>query len=465
MGNAITTQQTIAIAAGVVGGLVALSVIAFLVWLWRKRKLQERRSTMLTPLSPNVIFRPDEKGSGGASGGYLISRTSVGPTPLSEKLIAVVGAKYRSLRGRVGGYVRSGSPTPSVNLDRGTSQFGPPPGVAGAHSRGGSGVGGAGAGGVGGPADTKGKFVDWWGRLAEDGNDNWRLRSESQGAPIVGAAGAPTGGSVARSIPNPSLGSNPDFLALLGMDEKQLEREAAARGRGVSGGTGYQRRSISVGGEQHFLGGLGLDFDSADPFSDANAIRTNPAKGTPRMVSAANNPFSDSNAIVAPLRLGPGAGGVATYVQNVRRSRGHSVSAGGGPGGVARQPSNAGYRGDSLYRESNMSVDSSGTRRNKFRSDPFDLDRPDLLQNAGPGGAGRVSRSSKNIGLPNTPRQAHIRNESFSSKYSSGVSSLLGWSEPGPDVGPAAVRYTPSPDSRLERSSSERSGKSVGKAL
>ncbi|KAI0893191.1 hypothetical protein F4806DRAFT_212842 [Annulohypoxylon nitens] len=452
-GNAITTQQTIAIAAGVVGGVIVISSIAFMIWIWRKRKMQGRRSTLLTPLSPGATFRDREKDP------YLIDRSSLGPTPMSEKLWAIVGMKYKNLRGKVSDIVaRSNSPSPSVNLDRGNSQFGPPGGM---HSRNNSN-----AGVIGAPPTTKGRFVDWWGRLAEDGNFNWRLRHESKDDPINNAAYA----AIPRSTDNnnaPRIPSQPDFLTLLNMDDRQLEQ--AARGRQSIRGS--QRRSVSMGNEQHFLGGLGLNFD--DPFSDVNAIGNNTAKAKPVVVSAANNPFSDANAIAAPSAAA--GGGLTTYVQNVRRSRGHSVNG----GGISRQTSNAGTRMNSLYRESNASISTVGTRRNKFRSDPFDLDRPDLLSanssfDATVRESSRVSRSSKAapVPVPNTPKQAHVRTESFTSKYSSGVSgvsmTMSQWSDPGPDVGPAAARYTP--DNGIARRDSEtrRSGSSqgsVGKAL
>ncbi|KAJ3560705.1 hypothetical protein NPX13_g9211 [Xylaria arbuscula] len=71
------------------------------------------------------------------------------------------------------------------------------------------------------------------------------------------------------------------------------------------------------------------------------------------------------------------------------------------------------------------------------------------------------------------PRPSHKRTESFTSKYSSGVSSMGEWSDPGPDVGPAAGRWVPSPDSMLGRQPSmsrERdpgggNQRNVGKAL
>ncbi|KAI1804664.1 hypothetical protein F4811DRAFT_519371 [Daldinia bambusicola] len=406
-GNAITTGQTVAIAAGVVGGIIAISLIAFIIWIWRKRRMHGRRSTMLTSMSPITEFRNNEKEP------YVISRGSLGPTPLPQKLWAAAGAKYRRLRGRVGDIVtRSGSPSPSVNLDRGNSQFGlPEP----AHSRNASNTG---------PTTDNGRPVDWWGRLAEDENSNWQIRREPESN-------------------GPPFGFRP-------------ERETGT----MQGDTnGNRRRSISVGGEQHFLGGIGLDLDSVDPFSDMNAIGNNAAKTTLPVVSAVNNPFSDSNAVRAPS--GVVNGGIPTYVQNARHSRGHSVNV-----SISRQTSNASYR---------TSVGTVGTRRNRFRSDPFDLDRPDLLRSANSsmdataGWASRASRSSNNTGsVPNIPPKAHMRNESFTSKYSSGVSSM-GWGDPGPDVGPAVERFTPSPDSRLGRQDSDakssKSKGSVGKAI
>ncbi|KAI0844880.1 hypothetical protein F5Y00DRAFT_185266 [Daldinia vernicosa] len=408
-GNAITTAQTIAIAAGVVGGVIVVSLIVFIIWFWRKRR-QERRSSMLSPMSPRATFRGNEKGP------YLISRTSLGPTPLPQKLWATIEARYRRLRGRFGDMVtRSSSPSPSVNLDRGNSQFGMP---EPAHSRNNSNTG---------PSTDKGRPVDWWSRLAEDENSNWQLRRESDNN-------------------GPAFGSQPGR----GLEKAQGSVD------------GNRRRSISVGNEQHFLGGIGLDFDSADPFSDVNAIGNNTAKATPLVVSAANNPFSDSHAIGAPS--GAVSGGIATYVQHSRHSHSHSIN-----GSISRQTSNASYR---------TSVGTVGTRRNRFRSDPFDLDRPDFLRSANSsmdataGWASTASRSSTDVGsVPNAPQQAHVRNASFTSKYSSGVSTV-GWSDPGPDVGPVVGRYTLSPDSRPERRDSRdsdaKSGKSqgsVGKAL
>ncbi|KAI8627591.1 hypothetical protein F5Y19DRAFT_465782 [Xylariaceae sp. FL1651] len=466
-GNAISTQTTVAVAGGVIGGLAVVSLVAFLVWFWRKRLMKKRRSTLLTPLSADGADARGEKGP------YIISRNSLGPTTIPEKLRAVVGYNYQRLRGRVNSLVAR-SPKPSVDLNRGNSQFGLPDTTA---SRSSSRAGNAGTG----TTTAKGRFVDWWGRLTEDGNLNWKLRSD----PKSGRLNNDTFTALPSTAGNKRRGSQPDFLTLLSMDEKQQGAGNAAGGGGSSS-SGNPRRSQSLGSD-HFLGGLGLNFDTENPFADSNAMSHDSAKVMPLTVSGANNPFSDANAIPGPPRSASnnGAGaGPATYVQNIRRSRGYSAST------ANLQPPSAvtAARLPSMYRESSVSVESFDTRRNKFRSDPFDLDRPELLVQspqsstrgvAGSSDGGRSSRYSRHNsakGLPNMPRPAHARAESFTSKYSSGVS-MGEWSDPGPDVGPAAGRWdTPSPDGALgrkpgggaadgERRKSGGSQGSVGKAL
>jgi hypothetical protein len=282
-------------------------------------------------------------------------------------------------------------------------------------------------------------------------------------------------GNYSSSAEKRDMSAQPDFLTLLNMDERELDREAQRRRASLS------RRNGSAGSTDQFLGRLNLSFGSDDPFSDANALAHTSAKPAPLVVSQGNNPFSDANAIREPKP--------STYIADIRRSRGQSVSNNSTAG---RQPSTM-YR-----RESAGSVSDFADRRNKFRSDPFDLERPELLAGARAAKnsitssmgatAGSDSRSSRVSGGVGTggirkPAGAHTRTDSFTSKYSSGVS-MGDWSDPGPDVGPAASRFDgpeqrPSPTQgwrdRLEReaaakgdvgrSNSVGSGKSVGKAM
>ncbi|KAK4452085.1 hypothetical protein QBC34DRAFT_294079 [Podospora aff. communis PSN243] len=465
-GNSV--QSTVAVAGGVIGGVVALSIAAFVIWWWRRRVIKKRRSTLLTPLDA-ANYR-DEKG------GYMISRGSIGPTPMGEKFKAALGYNAKKIRGRMSRLVTKKGSSPSVNMDRGTSQFMDP---TNSHSRATSSntIGGA-------EVTAKDRFVDWWSRLTADMNFNWRTRDNGLSS---------TASNIGRGIGNNDISAyqstlekrdvnnaQPDFLTLLNMDERELDREAQRRRASLS------RKNGSAGSTDQFLGRLNLSFGSDDPFSDANALAHTSAQPAPLTVSQGNNPFSDANAIREPKP--------STYVAEMRRSRGQSVSNNGGPPSNTRQPSTV------YQRDSGGSVSDFAGRRNKFRSDPFDLERPELLAGARAaknsitsstgataGGESRSSRISGGVGTGEIrrPAGAHHRGESFTSKYSSGVS-MGDWSDPGPDVGPAASRWDgPEPRGsptqgwrdRLEReqqagkagdmrrNDSVGSGKSVGKAM
>lgn len=418
----ISTSTTVAVVGGVVGGVVAFALIAFLVWFWRKRLRQKRRSTLLTPLGPESGF-----GSAGEKVPYSISRNSIGPTGIAEKLKALVGVNVRKIRGRFGGHSRS----PSVNLNRGNSQYLERP----AHSRETSADYGSSA---------KDRLLGFFGRF------NDKVRGErDDNEPSSTRAMKP---AAARS------NSQPDFLTLLSMDDKQLAAQASQGRTSMNN----PRRSQSAGSNEHFLGRLNLNFDSANPFSDDNAMLRDSAKVAPLTIMNPDNPFSDANAVQQPTatkQTGP-----ATYVQNIRRSRGMSVG-----GATTRPSSNA----PSVWRESSTSVESFATRRNKFRSDPFDLDRPELLSSSAgsqapmPTRDSRASRSSSGVrasGGPLPPHPAHTRNPSLtSSKYSSGVASIDQWSDPGPDVGPASSRYdSPTPTGERRGTGPRKSGGSQG---
>lgn len=83
------------------------------------------------------------------------------------------------------------------------------------------------------------------------------------------------------------------------------------------------------------------------------------------------------------------------------------------------------------------------------------------------GVAGSVGSSSISDGIATgnvrKPVGAHVRAESFTSKYSSGVSgtSLRGWADPGPDVGPGAKGGEGGEEERLSGGSRG----SVGRAM
>ncbi len=358
----------------------------------------------------------------------MINRGSIGPTPMTEKIRATVDYNVKRIRGRMSQLMgRNGSNSPTVNMNRGNSQFMEP---VSTHSRASSAASGAGT-----QVTTKDRFGDWLSRLTADMRFNWKLRNnKSQSTePFASMRGV--------QEKKGGLGAQPDFLTLLSMDDRELDREAQRRRLSLS------RKNGSNGSRDNFLGGLNLNFgNNEDPFSDDNALAHRSAKPAPLIVSQPNNPFSDENAITNPAPTVPKP---TTYVADIRRSRGNSTSAN-------RAPS-------TVYRESVASVESFGNRRNKFRSDPFDLERPELLAGARQaknsitsstagttgGSEPRNSRISGGVGTGGVrrPAGAHTRSESFTSKYSSGVS-MGDWSDPGPDVGPGSGPRWDGPEPR-----------------
>lgn len=506
-----TTMTTAAVAGGVVGGLAILSLIAFLIFFLRRRSKRKRRSTLLTSMFGDPGFGRREK----ETVVYTINRTSLGPTPVSEKMKNSFVYGYKRFRDRVSGLgrSRSDSPKPTIDLDRGTSQFGPP--LSSTSSRRSSSRAGNNDddGDDGDDAPTaKERFFGWWGRLGRSGPPK---SNRTNNEPFAGARAIRRVSSNEKAAPSNT--QQPDFLTLLKMDEEAARKSAG--GAGGAKGRNSKRRSPS---QDHFLGSLGFDFEGAmgvSPFSDDNAIRptSNDGSGSVRHDSAtipplalakggdddaSNNPFSDANAVTSN-------GGPTTYVQDIRRSRGRSATVNGsnnnnGSNAAAvaaaiaarrssnRRSSNYGF----LNRESGLSVDSDMYKRNtKFRSDPFDLDRPELLSASRSGSrdmnrdSQRSSQYSSAGGIGAPPRaRAHTRGESYASWTSrySGISeggdisintnantianansraggnakaantSLDDWSEPGPDVGPAVAS---------KKRSSKGSVGSVGKAL
>lgn len=454
-------------AGGVIGGVALISLIAFFIWFWRRRLSKKRRDTLLTPLSADPSFGRDVRGE---KGPYLIHRDSIGPTPRSTKVKAALRAQYGRVRGRFDNIARSASVRSasshatgrSVDMNRGNSQFMDAT-LINNHSRNNSSA-------LSARDDTdmsiKERIMEMWARFKGSGKQELPGDEKND---IFAARGIASGSKERSSPGSRPLPNKPDFLTLLNMDDNELDREAQrlrmSRTRGGSEGSG--------------LGGLNLDFGE-DPFSDLNAVTSSKQRAGPPMASGANNPFSDANAVMDPIPRKP-----ATYIADIRRSRGQSVDstidmnkaynirglrvvneeAAGTVNGAA-----AG-RGQSFYRDSQVSAasfESFATKRDKFRSDPFDLEQlssqvsgsiPNFTSRAlyEMGGADRVSSSgsisqqyqmsigSLGPGILSRPAPAHTRHLSdTSSKYTSGISegTLAEWSDPGPDVGPAATgRY------------------------
>lgn len=478
-------ETTIAIAGGVIGGVAFLSLVAFLVWFWRRRVKKRRRSTLLTPLSTDPATFGGSGGGdatlrNGEKGEYVINRGSIGPTPKTERIKATFDYNIRRIKGRFGDMMTSRASNGSVNMDRGNSQFMGPDNMSGnrdSNTTNGSGNSDVGNGGYG--AAAKDKVTGWFGRVAGAGAG---LTSKFRGG--NGDGDSQDEKRAMGAQPNKKDGQ-PDFLTLLGMDERELERAAQNKKNSKKKRASMDRGRYGSSSNNDYLGRLNIDFD--DPFSDKNAIAHQSAKPAPLTVSQANNPFSDANAIRSNNNnnnngeystLKPN-----TYVADIRRSRGQNDPL-------------ANFRADSMYRDSVQTVNTVDTsaKRNRFRSDPFDLERPELLQLgrstpktatssnmsvAGSSTAPRLSdgsgsRLSGGVGTGEVrrPRAAHQRGDSLTSKYSSGVS-MGDWSDPGPDVGPSAPMWGDSSSDRRRdsptkgrlRSNSDESSTSVGKAL
>ncbi|KAK7752125.1 hypothetical protein SLS62_005869 [Diatrype stigma] len=465
------TMTTAAIAGAVVGGLAILSLLGFLIFFLRRRSKRRRRSTLLTSMFGDPGFRGGEKGAVAASpssstaGAYTINRTSLGPTPASEKLKNSVVFGFKRFRGRLSNIThgRSGSPHPTVDLDRGTSQFGPPQSSA-SSSRSRSSSRSA---YVDGNDNTtaKERFLGWWGRLSRSGPPK---SNRSVNEPFAEARAI-------RRVSNEILApkpQQPDFNTLLKMDEEAAQRAAD--------GTSKHRSTM---GSDHFLGGLGFDYVSAmgaGPVSDDKALEPPSQLGRGSSVRHDSatipplafpnddddgriNPFSDANAV--------GSGGPTTYVQDLRRSRGRSATTSNlgnnyAAAVMAARKSNNNNRRSSSYgfisntnnynnsnsnnhnnRESGMSVDSvdmAYKRNTKFRSDPFDLDRPELFSasssRAGSRDSRRRSSSVGTAGVRFPPRaRAHSRGAS-SSRVGSWTSEYSAISEE--DSGATALAIT-----------------------
>ncbi|KAI2634471.1 hypothetical protein GGS21DRAFT_104196 [Xylaria nigripes] len=372
-GGGISTKTTAAIAGSVVGGLAAMSIIAFLVLFGRKWLKKNRRHALPTSLSSDAA-----NGGGGEKGSYFMTRDSQGPTTIAEKVKIALGCNFHQLRGRVYSLV-AGSPNPSVATNQRNSPFGP---AARQTSNFNSGIGIF----SNGSAVLEDRSVDWQNRQTEDGKLNSKPRNGQGSGPDDTFSG------MSVAVQNRKV---------LGRASSVRPVNAQGRQHGAKNSTAYAnhpRRSKSLG-NNHLLHALELN---SNPFGDSNAMSRDSAKVMP--LSTANTTFSDANAIPAPPRCADN--------RNANSNRNTGVS-------TASTPSS--------YRESNGSVDTFDTRGTKFRSDPFDLDRPEF----------RTPYSAA-VGMPCAPLPTHASLGSFTSKYSSGTSATTGWGEPGPDVGPGA---------------------------
>jgi len=256
------------------------------------------------------------------------------------------------------------------------------------------------------------------------------------------------------------MNNPPDFSQLLGMDEGNLQLQAEQRRTSLARGTST-------------MGSLGLSFGSItnpDPFVDLSP--------TPKKAKA--NPFADPSNLSNPFldppsRPEPSISRENPYIAGTRRSRGHSIDATTSsnnasasiyqtrpPSTIAgsRYPSTIAPNRDS-YRDTVFST-FSNVRKGKGRSDPFDLERPELWRprvesqdmyppalnpantqaqrGSFPANTSGKAQGILGIDFNGQPGKRVDSNLTYnSSKYSSMISGLSEWGDPGPDVEPGSL--------------------------
>ena len=462
--------------------MALIGIIGLLLWFFRRRR---RRNSLLTPLTTGIKEQF-----------YEIDRGSVGPTKRSAKWKATLGYQTERVReavteliaGAVGigaslksKVVGDRSDTPSVNLNRGNSQFldGPIP----QHSRNNSSA----LSNHTGRDTVRDRFNDWWERFTESVNFNWRLRRRDRQSMDPFAS--------ARSMTERQANINgpSDFSQLLGMDDRELQLQA-------------ERRRASLSQSFPGLGSLGLDFSKSeaqamqDPFADpsqSNANKNQPWQPSNPSSKPGTNPFADP--IYPPERSIPKQ---QTYIADIRRSRGLSVDATNpnlpsfasnnnktnSVAPTSRYPSSIAPSRDS-YRDTVFSSFSANARKGKGRSDPFDLERPELWRPKIQNPPMPAPRDSTRDLYPNPLRMSSLRGQpmarpdsqgaqpkvvsvatprivsatgTYGSKYSSGVSSIGEWGDPGPDLGPGSASSSVRANASSTGSSEQVYGKGSG---
>ena len=428
------------VAGGVLSGLVVLSLVGLFFWLWRRRRLNKRRSTLLTPLGPGPQDDSAEKAP------YIINRRSIGPTPVFVKARAALGYSVKKIQKHI-----SQAFSESSNIRLSPSNRPQSQGLLRTHGRNPSLVS---TNGVKETQSLKESISNWWYRVASHVPISRRLpimRNDH----VVRDTSADSETTSERQA---RLQFQPDFLTLLAMDDSDLGREDQGQRRlSVSRQGSGQTRDKAQALQPLHLSEDNKSLRDNSTLSHISAIPAPLAAG-----SRPDNSFGDLHNATVVTRP-PTVTAYRTEDRRRGQSWGQSVSIDTSASTTAntspsRQPSIRTYR---------ESIDSFTTHRNKFRSDPFDLERPELLGH-NVGGVSRAvgvgvgesdaasssnsrrrssSSSSSNVQTaagPRHPPSAHTRQESLGGSsrysYSSSVVSLdNGWSTPGPDVGPAST--------------------------
>ena len=344
-----SSTNTGTVVGGVIGAFAIVGLIGLVLWFCRRRR--RSREASLTPLGNGVKSEYEDDAQPKGFNEKFSDGPMMGMKGAALGAAAALAGIGALLRSKV---VRARSTSSNVNLNRGNSQF--LEGQIPTHSRNNS-------------------------SLSRHGTDYTvrdRITNRLEGLRDVIVARLPrekSGHSIdpfARGMSEKTTVKNPpDFSALLAMDERSYAQ-------------GDRCRTSS---SPPLLGSLGLDFSAMDdPFRDPIAAASYKRE--------TNNPFADPVALHRPSMQKEN-----TYVRDIRRSRGQSVDAtaksplmqhrsrglsiyniaGAPPVPASRYPSTITPTRDS-YRDTVYSSYSGVTngRKGKGRSDPFDLERPEL---------------------------------------------------------------------------------------
>ncbi|KAI9643429.1 hypothetical protein NHQ30_008048 [Ciborinia camelliae] len=441
-------SMTAPIIGGVLGGIGFLALIVALLIFFYRRRRKSKRNSFLTPLTTGTrdqFYNIDKKGQGQGQY-YNIYDDSVGSSGQGTNFKAQLGGAATTFGAGLAGigsalksHVHPGN-KPTVDLNRGNSQFFEDPilyhrrnnSSASAHSL---------------HYTAKDRAGDFTNRVK---SIFWKPQKEERD-PFM----------IARGMPEKQANFNTPQNSgdLIDMDDRNLLMKAERHRLSLS----------SNSGSGQMLGNLGLDFGiPQDPFADDVSKTANSSSDA--------NMFADSNTWDSISRPDPAIPRTNTYISDVRRSRGESLdsttrghknapSSVYGPAAyrtpsisnVSRYPSSIApstesFR-DTLYSNIN------NTRRVAGRSDPFDLERPELwlpiLANSVPkqNNSALSERGSdlypgplmipdsKAGQAPTMPTQRVMSNDTriqsqgtYESKYSSRTS-MGDWGDPGPDIG------------------------------
>jgi hypothetical protein len=435
------------IIGGVLGGIGFLALIALLIWFLRRRQ-RAKRDSLLTPLT-----------TGTREKFYEIDADSVGPTSRGRKIRAQFGGAVASLGAGVAGvgaafksHSNAKNDRPTVNLNRGNSQFldGPIP----THSRNNS---AASAHSL--HLAAKDRVEDYWGGVAAKVRRTLHIKPKEEPDQFAIARG--------MSEQQAQLNTPQDFSRLLDMDDRDLLLSAERR-RASSLSSNFRSKPR--------IGSLSLDFGiPEDPFADPTSRSAGPWQPPSRGVNPNPNPFAD------PIpRPDPAVARSNTYISEIRRSRGQSVDStrpgnnqrsAYGPaayrtpsiGVVSRYPSSM-APSTASYRDTVYSTISNNPRKLAGRSDPFDLERPELwLSSSMPkpstpalperdsdlypdpllaarGVAGQAPKLHRVTSDDSRIKSQGTYQSNYSSDVSStGISSMGDWGDPGPDLGPGSL--------------------------